>query len=249
MTDYQLTYKSYGETAILIEWPSKIDEVIIKDIIAFEKLISKEQKVIETIIAYNSILVRYKFMFNYYEHYKYKDSFSNSVNRLKELYAERKVLKESTSKIWNIPVCYDLQFGLDLEELSKVKGISTSDIIKTHTNQPYLIYFLGFQPGFLYLGGLKKILHHPRKSTPRLRVEKGNVGIGGEQTGIYPLNSSGGWNIIGKSPLNFFNISNTNPCFAKAGDKVQFTSISISEFYEIEKQVDLENYQIKFKQI
>ena len=246
MIDFELTYKPYGETSILIEWPSKIDEIIIQDIIAFEKLITKEQKVISTTIAYNSILVNYEFMYNYESHYKHVNDFSNSVKRLKELYAERIITKNNNQKTWQIPVCYDIEFGLDLEELSQIKNISVDEIISLHTKPNYLIYFLGFQPGFMYLGGLNAKLHQPRKATPRLRLDKGSVGIGGEQTGIYPLDSSGGWNIIGKSPLTFFDVSKPNPCFAKSGDKIQFTPISVDDFHEIESQVKSNKYKIKF---
>lgn len=246
MVDFDLTYKPYGETSILIEWPSKIDKAIIKDITAFEKLIAKEQKVIATTIAYNSILVNYEFMYNYETYYKHVNDFSNSVKRLKKMYAERKITKKNNQKIWQIPVCYDIKFGLDLEELSQIKNIPVEEIINLHTNTSYLVYFLGFQPGFMYLGGLDEKLHQPRKPNPRLRVDKGCVGIGGKQTGIYPLDSSGGWNIIGKSPLTFFNVSKPNPCFVKSGDKIQFTSISIDEFHDIESQVKSDTFKINF---
>ena len=246
MKNYNLTYKPYGETSILIEWPSKIDKTIIQDVIAFEKLITKEQKVIATTVAYNSILVSYEFMYNYETHYKHINDFSNSVKRLKELYSERRIIKNNNQKIWQIPVCYNLKFGLDLEELSMIKNISIEEIISLHTKSNYLIYFLGFQPGFMYLGGLEKKLYQPRKSNPRLRIDKGSVGIGGEQTGVYPLDSSGGWNIIGKSPITFFDVSKSNPCFAKSGDRIQFIPISIDEFNDIESQVKSDTYKIKF---
>ena len=245
MIDYKLTYKPFGETSILIEWPAKIDETILQDIIAFEKLISKEQKVIYTTIAYNSILVEYKLMFNYYSHYKHVNDYSKAVSRLKELYEKKAITEKVNHKTWQIPVCYDLQFGLDLEELSQIKNMPVEDIINLHSNTNYLIYFFGFQPGFMYLGGLDKKLYQPRKSNPRLRVDKGSVGIGGEQTGIYPQNSSGGWNIIGKSPITFFDVKNPNFCFAKPGDYIEFKPISITEFYDIENQIKSNHYKIK----
>ena len=114
-----------------------------------------------------------------------------------------------------------------------------------HTKTDYLVYFIGFQPGFLYLGGLHQNLHVPRKSNPRVRVDKGSVGIGSAQTGIYPQNSSGGWNIIGKSPLNFFNMKASNPCFAKPGDRIQFVSVDLHTFYQIEKEVANQKFRIK----
>ena len=147
--------------------------------------------------------------------------------------------------LWEIPVCYDASFGIDLEEIANKKKCSVADIIRLHTETDYLVYFIGFQPGFLYLGGLHQNLHVPRKSNPRVRVDKGSVGIGGAQTGVYPQNSSGGWNIIGKSPLNFFNMKATNPCFAKPGDRIQFVAVDIHTFYEIEREVIKQEFIIK----
>ena len=170
---FQLKYKAFGDVAILIEWPAKIDEAIIQDIVAFEKKIAKTPDILDTIIAYNSLTIRYRVL----------EDFDRTVSDLKRLYltAQTKVLKDQ--KVWQIPVCYDVKFGLDLEEMSVEKNIPIDAIIKLHSTPQYLIYFLGFQPGFLYLGGLDVQIHMPRRATPRLRVEKGAVGIGGEQTG------------------------------------------------------------------
>lgn len=246
MKKHNLTYKKFGETAILIEWPSKVDPEIMQDIVSFEKLIAKDQKVIETIIAYNSLTVRYEYMYNYSLHYKYHDSHSKAVKKLKEIYQQKQDVKKQKSKTWKIPVCYDAKFGLDLEEVSQANQLPVDEVIQLHSSTSYLIYFLGFQPGFLYLGGLDEQIHIPRRNNPRLRVEKGSVGIGGEQTGIYPQDSSGGWNIIGKSPINFFDIQKPKPCFAKAGDKIQFIPVDLDAFYEIEDSVRKGTYLIKY---
>ena len=95
------------------------------------------------------------------------------------------------------------------------------------------------------MGGLHATLHTPRIATPRIRVAKGSVGIGGAQTGVYPQNSSGGWNIIGKSPVNFFNTKNVAPIFAKPGDRIQFIPITLATFYEVEKEVANKTYTLK----
>ena len=246
MKKYNLSYKPFGETAILIEWPSKIDASIIEDVIGFEKLIRKDQKVLETVIAYNSLLIRYEFIHNYSLHYKYHDSFAKAVEKLKQIYQQKQNVKKQESKLWQIPVCYDVAFGLDLVAISEEKECSIEDIIDLHTHPNYLIYFLGFQPGFLYLGGLNPLIHIPRKASPRLRVEKGSVGIGGEQTGVYPQDSAGGWNLIGKSPIDFFNIQKPQPCFAKAGDFIQFEAIDLETFYQISEEVNNGEYKSKF---
>ena len=142
-----------------------------------------------------------------------------------------------------------MEFGIDLEALSNSINLSVEEIIELHSKPFYIIYFIGFLPGFLYLGGLDSKLQTPRKANPRLKVPKGSVAIGGNQTGIYPSESPGGWNIIGKSPINFFNLKNDTPCFAKPGDKLQFYPISKDKYSDIEVMVEGNVYQLESQKI
>ena len=233
---FQLTYKLFGRSAILVEWPANISQDIIQDIISFERHIKEIDSILDTIIAYNSLLIRYQNPIVDQE---------LTIRQLKNKYTALSYLIKQDQFLWEIPVCYDASFGLDLEEIANKKKCSVADIVRLHTKTDYLVYFIGFQPGFLYLGGLHQNLHVPRKSNPRVRVDKGSVGIGSAQTGIYPQNSSGGWNIIGKSPLNFFNMKASNPCFAKPGDRIQFVSVDIHTFYQIEREVANQKFRIK----
>ena len=233
---FQLTYKLFGRSAILVEWPANISQDIIQDIISFERQVKEIDSILDTIIAYNSLLIRYQNPIVDKE---------LTISQLKKKSAASSYLIKQDQFLWEIPVCYDASFGIDLEEIANKKKCSVADIIRLHTETDYLVYFIGFQPGFLYLGGLHQNLHVPRKSNPRVRVDKGSVGIGGAQTGVYPQNSSGGWNIIGKSPLNFFNMKATNPCFAKPGDRIQFVAVDIHTFYEIEREVIKQEFIIK----
>lgn len=245
MNTYELTYKPFGESAILIEWPAEISEGIIQDIVAFDKKLAKQQEIVDTIIAYNSLTVKYRRLNNYSDHYKYRDAFEKTVAKLKELYAIESEKSRQQQKSWQVPVCYDLEFGKDLKEIAAAKQLSIEEVIRLHSEPSYLIYFLGFQPGFLYLGGLNEQIHMPRRANPRLRVAKGSVGIGGEQTGVYPQDSAGGWNLIGRSPIDFFNVEKSQPCFAKAGDRIQFVPVDIDTFYEIQDSVHSGTYKIK----
>jgi len=233
---FQLTYKFFGRSAILVEWPANISQDIIQDIISFERQVKEIDSILDTIIAYNSLLIRYQNPIVDKE---------LTISQLKKKSAASSHLTKQDQFLWEIPVCYDASFGIDLEEIANKKKCSVADIIRLHTETDYLVYFIGFQPGFLYLGGLHQNLHVSRKSNPRVRVDKGSVGIGGAQTGVYPQNSSGGWNIIGKSPLNFFNMKATNPCFAKPGDRIQFVAVDIHTFYEIEREVIKQEFIIK----
>ena len=233
---FLLTYKLFGRSAILVEWPANISQDIIQDIISFERQVKEIDSILDIIIAYNSLLIRYQNPIVDQE---------LTIRQLKNKYTASSYLIKQDQFLWEIPVCYDASFGIDLEEIANKKKCSVADIVRLHTETDYLVYFIGFQPGFLYLGGLHQNLHVPRKSNPRVRVDKGSVGIGGAQTGVYPQNSSGGWNIIGKSPLNFFNMKATNPCFAKPGDRIQFVAVGIHTFHEIEREVIKQEFIIK----
>lgn len=238
LTDFKLTYKRLGERAILIEWPSEIEEGILKNLLYFKKCIEEKnlKKVEDVRSAYNSLLIIYNEVII---------DFQNEVLKLEKIYSSHIKKDKLSSTLWKIPVCYSKEFALDLEEISKVKRTEVKELIRLHTETIYTVYFIGFLPGFLYLGGLKELLHHPRKATPRLKVEKGAVAIGNGQTGVYPSESPGGWNIIGNSPIDFFNINNEEACFAKPGDSIKFYEVSMRQYNSIKALVEAGVYQLE----
>lgn len=238
MNNYQLTYQRFSETSILVQWPQRIAPDILDDILVFKNhlLNLKLQSITQIINAYNSILINYS---------NYILDFEAELTFLKNQYDSRLSTDNKPQKLWKIPVCYEPLFGLDLEEISTDKNLSISEIIRRHTTAIYRIYFIGFLPGFLYLGGLDEHLFMPRKNSPRQHIEKGAVAIGGEQTGIYPNASPGGWNIIGNSPLDFFNPKLEMPCFANAGDSIQFFPIDLDTHKNIVTQVQNGTYCIE----
>ena len=226
---FKKTYKPYGRSAILIAWEAKIDAAILKDMTQFKQGVLQHisDKIIEVIIGYHSLVITYK---------KDISSLVDEIQALESIYKSSLNLKKVQNFIWEVPVCYDAVFGIDLQVISERNKVEISDIIKFHSQQIYTVYFIGFLPGFLYLGGLNKQLYMPRKKTPRLKVASGSVAIGGQQTGVYPSDSAGGWNIIGKTPVSFFDVHKENPCFAKAGDRIQFLPISKETFYHYEQK-------------
>ena len=238
MGHFDITYKPYGNQAILVEWPAKIDENILKDIIIFKNKIEKNRiKVIVDIInTYNSLTIIYNTTI---------ENIYDEILTLKSIKNQKNIATSEQNYLWNIPVCYDEKFGIDLQEISEIKKLTIDELIHLHSSAIYTVYFIGFLPGFLYLGGMDKRLHFPRKGSPRLNVSKGSVGIGGSQTGIYPSQSAGGWNIIGNSPISLFNVASDNPCFAKAGDKIRFAPIDFHEYQHIELQVAHGMYKLK----
>ncbi|WP_299161192.1 5-oxoprolinase subunit PxpB [uncultured Tenacibaculum sp.] len=227
------TYTFFGERAILIAWEAVMSEEIIQDITRFEQFISLEklQLIEDSIIGYNSLMLIYK-----------NEPEKEEIESLQELYKNGNASIEIQNYLWKIPVCYGTRFGVDLEELTKSLQLTPEELIQKHSTTVYSVYFIGFLPGFLYLGGLEKCLHFPRKATPRLEVAKGSVAIGGSQTGIYPQQSAGGWNIIGRTPISLFDVTKEIPCFAKSGDKIQFVPITLSEYEKITAQK--EKYQL-----
>jgi KipI family sensor histidine kinase inhibitor len=129
---------------------------------------------------------------------------------------------QPASRVVEIPVRYGGEFGPDLAEVAAHTGLTEADVVRAHASGDYIVFFLGFQPGFAYLGGLDPALHTPRRAVPRLEVPAGAVGIGGAQTGIYPAASPGGWQLIGRTDMTLFDPSAGEPTLLVPGDRVRF---------------------------
>ena len=233
-------FKVFNEESILIQWNDKVDINLIDSIISYKNLIEQElsEILIECVQSINSMMVIYN---------SNKINSEDLINTLENLYSLDLKVGETEKKIWKIPVCYDLSFGIDLEDLSTSNSISIDEIIKLHNSLTYNVLSMGFLPGFLYLGMNDKKLYCERKDKPKLNIRSGSVGIARDQTGIYPQDSPGGWRIIGRSPISFFNVDHKSPCFAKPGDKIKFQNISLSDFNQIE--INKSSYKIKYEVI
>ncbi len=234
MKSYPISIKPFGERAVLVEWPSEVKESILADILDFmESFKALKIPGWEMSVAYNSLTMVYN-----NDHL----DFEETRKMILDCHAEQaKSPSNRVQHLWTIPVCYDQEFGIDIEEVSKTLDLAVEELIQQHTSHQYVVYGIGFLPGFMYLGGLPKSLEIPRRSEPRLQVAKGSVGLAGKQTGIYPQESPGGWNIIGNCPVPLFNPSVKEPCFVKVGDKIQFHKISKAEYelHKIEAEVGI----------
>lgn len=235
---FTLRYRQYAEKAILIEWPTKVDDELLEDLLSYKKYIEKEldEVIVEVISSYNSLLVCYLSTI--------EDIYSK-VFELKSLYNSDFKAYKSKNRLWKIPVCYSITLAPDLDSFAQEKSLFIQEVIDLHTSPVYRVYFVGFLPGFLYLGGLDNRLHLPRKTSPSLRVKKGAVAIGGSQTGIYPTDSPGGWHVIGSCPLSFFDVHTAPPCSFESGDYIRFISITERKYNEISQQVLNNVFELK----
>ncbi len=161
----------------------------------------------------------------------------NLVRQLGKLAAETAGDTTDGGSVIIIPVCYGGEYGPDIENVSRHNGLTINQVIEKHSNRNYYCYMLGFTPGFSYLGGMDEAIATPRLENPRTVIPAGSVGIAGKQTGIYPIDSPGGWQLIGRTPLKMFDPRGTKPTLMEAGLWVRFSQISVEEYQQIERDV------------
>ncbi|WP_207421050.1 5-oxoprolinase subunit PxpB [Desertivirga brevis] len=163
------------------------------------------------------------------------DCFERISDYLVEIESKDQEIETREGEMISIPVYYGGEQGPDLQAVAEHTKLSPEEIISLHSSAAYRVYMIGFTPGFAYLGGMPEQLATPRKTTPARAVSAGSVGIAGVQTGIYPLTSPGGWQIIGQTPLKLFDANRSNPTLVKAGDTVKFSAVSLEEFNHLKQ--------------
>ena len=217
-------YTAAGDQGIVMEFGKEINVETNKIIRGMVVKLRRKREVMELIPTFCSLLVIYDCN---------RTSFNKMRKLLEKELASLKITEEESYKVHIIPVCYEEPFNVDLQHVAEYAGISMSEVVELHSSREYLIYMLGFLPGFAYLGGLDKRIHCPRLDSPRVKIPAGSVGIGGEQTGIYPLDSPGGWQLIGRTPLQPYDPNRNPSILYEMGDYIRFKPISVEEYYEI----------------
>jgi KipI family sensor histidine kinase inhibitor len=227
VSNFNWKAQALGDHAIQFYVPEKMDPAMISEIKCFHDFIFSQQlKEIKDIIpSYHTLTLIYDI--------ELIDEPIAFANNLIEKYASNRkttISSAAVNKIIEVPVCYDENFGIDLISMSKKLNLSITEIIKIHTENIYQVYCLGFMPGFAYMGDVNTTIQMARHPQPRQNVSAGSVGIAGAQTGIYPMHSPGGWQIIGRTPVKIFD---KNPAILskfKMGDQIKFYPIPRAEF-------------------
>ncbi|KKY01726.1 allophanate hydrolase [Paraclostridium benzoelyticum] len=217
-------YLLAGDKSIVVEFGDIIDEEINRKVINLMKSIEKSSLsdyIYEMIPTYRSLMIIYNPL---------KIAFNNLINTVKDMESNLEILEKHEKNIVKVPVLYGNDFGPDIETVAKHNGLKIEDVIKLHSEAEYLVYMLGFTPGFTYLGGMNNKLETPRLANPRVKIPEGSVGIAGKQTGVYPIESPGGWQLIGRTPIKLYDPKRENPILLKAGDYVKFIPITKDEF-------------------
>ena len=222
-----------GDSSLLIEFEQKISPEINAQITAVVRMIKAQQieGVTDMIPAFASLLINYD---------PRVISYAGLKSRLEKILKLEISGEASSARIFEIPVCYGGEYGPDLQNIADHAGLSPEEVIRIHSGED--IYMLGFLPGFSYLGGLDERIHTPRLANPRIRIPAGSVGIGGSQTGIYPLDSPGGWQLLGMTPVKTYDPDREVPILFEAGDYIRFIPVSEAEYLDIKKQVDEGTY-------
>lgn len=236
-----------GDSALSVEFGNEISVEVNNKVSGFQKVIEEEMKaghlkgIIETIPAFCSIMICYDPEVVWYE--ELEEQLRSLLDR--DLSAQARGIR----RLIEVPVCYGGELGPDLKNVAEYAGITEEEVIKLHSGRDYLIYMMGFLPGFAYLGGLDPRLEIPRLPVPRPRIPSGSVGIGGKQTGIYPLDSPGGWNLIGKTPVRPFRLRRKNPLLYQTGDYIRFVPVSRGEYEQIKRDLSIGLYKCKTSEV
>jgi KipI family sensor histidine kinase inhibitor len=218
-----------GDLAVLVEYGEGIDPAVNEKVRAAATLLKRNlpEGVLDVIPAYRSLSLRY-------------DPLLTSPERLslalEELEGHLREVEIPPPRIVEIPVCYGGGHGPDLDFVAAHGGLTPEDVVAIHSGTDYPIYMIGFTPGFCYLGGLDARIATPRRETPRTLLPGGSVGIAETQTGIYPVDSPGGWQIIGRTPRRLFAPERENPFLYEAGDRIRFFPIPEAEYDRIHQE-------------
>lgn len=226
-----------SEQGLVVEFGTEVSPEINAQVQQLSRaIISKNlPEIIEVVPTYRSLMI-------YFDPIKL--SRNDLIKLINELLSgmQGQDAKKSGGRVVSVPVCYGGEYGPDLGFVAEHNGLTKEEVIEIHTSRPYLVYMLGFTPGFPYLGGMSEKIATPRLATPRVKIPEGSVGIAGTQTGFYPIESPGGWQLVGRTPIKAFDPKIDKPFMFDSGDYLHFKAISEEEFVKIRKEVEAGTY-------
>lgn len=226
-----------GDSSIFMEFGNSISPVInakIRNVVRGIET-SNIKGITELVPTYRSIQILYNPL---------EVEYDKLINALKELESSIPEGDAGDYRIVEIPTVYGGEYGPDIKFVAEHNNLTVEEVIKIHTSTDYLLYMLGFTPGFSYLGGMSEKIATPRLKTPRTKIPAGSAGIAGTQTGVYPIDSPGGWQLIGRTPVKMYDPLSETPILLKAGDYVRFVSITEEEYLKIQKEVEERKYKV-----
>lgn len=222
-----------SETSVLVQFENEISEAAQLKVKAFADYLDENpfEGMVEYIPSFTSVTVFYDPMkLRECAEKEDKNIYQAAEEKINKILEKVTISNNDEFRVVEIPVCYGGEFGPDLEFVAEHNKLSKEEVIKLHSEGEYIVYMIGFAPGFPYLGGMSEKIAAPRRKTPRTIIPKGSVGIAGSQTGVYPISTPGGWQLIGRTPVELFRPKEYPPSLLRAGDKVKFKPISYEEY-------------------
>ena len=223
-----------GDTALAVEFGNEIDRAVSEAVLALDAALAgrRVEGIVETVPTFRSLMIHF-------------DPLAVAPETLTNLVLE--LIAESSShpprqRRWQIPACYEPQFAPDLDEVAGLTGLSRAEIIELHSATEFHVYMIGFLPGYPYMGDLPEQLRLPRRQEPRVRLPPGSIAIATAMTAIYPVESPGGWHLIGRSPVRLFDAQWECPSLLLPGDKVRFTPVTVSQYEQIGRDMEAGRY-------
>jgi inhibitor of KinA len=228
----------FGESAVRVQFGSGIHPDLHRKVKALADLLDRYPfpGMIECVSSYASVTV-------FYDPMKVRNlntggakgedrgsSYDKVTSAIEQIAAKTDRLAGAPPRVVEIPVCYGGAFGPDLEVVAEHNKLTTDEVIELHSSGQYLVFLIGFAPGFPFLGGMSERIATPRRSSPRMAIAPGSVGIAGMQTGVYPIQTPGGWQLIGRTPLQLFLPNDNPPSLLQSGDTVRFRPISLKQY-------------------
>lgn len=222
-----------GDRCLIVEFGTRVDPEIGRTVRAFAARLLDEplDGVLDVVPAFTTVALHYR-----------PEAFAGAElphvqlrRRLEAMLARGVVTQSVAARVVEVPVCYGGEFGPDLDAVAAACALTPDEVIRLHGASPHVVYMLGFAPGFPYIGGLDAQLAVPRRATPRTAIPAGSVAIARDQSVVYPLQTPGGWNVIGRTPLRLFDPDSEPPCLLQPGDDVRFVPVSPERFGELER--------------